>query len=122
MILGQIGGIHPLRLLFYYMCFASKTLHYVDAERTRNQMLVFPGVLKGAVNYLYKKLFTLENGKRNLQTMMSIANTSQAFCLLVFASVCEVFEVGKGGEESKILLLSDIDALMLSLPHLFIIY
>lgn len=78
---------------FYLVCFASKPLRYVDSERTRNQVLLFTeGVLKGAMNCLFKKLITLRNGKRNLQNTLSIAHLIRAFSFLfTFALVCEVF-------------------------------
>ena len=64
-------------------------------------------------------------GKETFRIHCQLHITSKAlffFFVYLFGFCISVFEVGKRKEESKILVLSGIDALVLFLPHLFNFY
>lgn len=63
---------------------------------------------KGSVNYHLKKLITV--GKEVFRIDYRCTLLYSFF--FIFVLLYEVFEVGKKGEESKILLLSVVDALV----------
>lgn len=94
---SQICGGHPVRLTFYYMCFASKPSSLCELKKPDAP---FPWSLKGTMHCLFK-LITLGNGKRHLQNTLSSALSSKAlffFCLF-FAVVC--LRWGRGERNQK---------------------